>query len=131
MIFTRKMNFLSFSIILSAVPTLVIADELSEMQMNADIWVMPAGNYNNQRYSKPDQITENNIQNLNLARSFSTGVLRGHEGNVLVIDDTMYAYTPFPNIVFALDLNNDGAINPHKAMMKRFRLCAVTPLTVA
>ena len=110
MIFTRKMNFLSFSIILSAVPALVIADELAEMQMNADNWVMPAGNYNNQRYSKLDQISANNIQSLNLAWSFSTGVLRGHEGNVLVIDDTMYVHTPFPNMVFALDLNNDGAI---------------------
>jgi PQQ-dependent dehydrogenase (methanol/ethanol family) len=110
MIFTRKMNFLSFSIILSALPTVVIADELAEMQMNADNWVMPAGNYNNQRYSKLDKISENNIQNLNLAWSFSTGVLRGHEGNVLVIDDTMYVHTPFPNMVFALDLNNDGAI---------------------
>jgi hypothetical protein len=47
MFFTRKMNFLSFSIIVSAVPTLAIADELAEMQMNADHWVMPAGNYNN------------------------------------------------------------------------------------
>lgn len=108
MFFTRKMNFLSFSIIVSAVPNLVIADELAEMQMNADHWVMPAGNYNNQRYSKLDKISENNIHNLNLAWSFSTGVLRGHEGNVLVIDDTMYVHTPFPNLVFALDLNNDG-----------------------
>jgi len=78
--------------------------------MNADNWVMPASNYNNQRYSKLYEISENNIQNLNLAWSFSTGVLRGDEGNVLVIVDTMYVHTPFPNMVFALDLNNHGAI---------------------
>ena len=39
---------------------------------------------------------------------FSTGVLRGHEGGPLVIGDTMYIHTPFPNIVFALDLNDNG-----------------------
>ena len=36
---------------------------------------------------------------------FSTGVLRGHEGSPLVIDDTMYLHTPFPNKVFAIDLD--------------------------
>ena len=41
--------------------------------------------------------------------SFSTGVLRGHEGAPLVVGDTMYVHTPFPNIVFALDLNKEGA----------------------
>tara|TARA_R110001606_G_scaffold399222_2_gene582396 strand:+ start:50840 stop:52591 length:1752 start_codon:yes stop_codon:yes gene_type:complete len=95
---------------MNSLSVLVIADELAEMQKNPDNWVMPAGNYNNQRYSKLDQININNIQKLNLAWSFSTGVLRGHEGNALVIDDTMYVHTPFPNLVFALDLNNDGAI---------------------
>ena len=42
--------------------------------------------------------------------SFSTGVLRGHEGAPLVIGDVMYVHTPFPNIVFALDLKNSGRI---------------------
>ena len=37
-------------------------------------------------------------------------MLRGHEGGPLVIGDTMYVHTPFPNIVYALDLNADGAI---------------------
>jgi PQQ-dependent dehydrogenase (methanol/ethanol family) len=37
-------------------------------------------------------------------------VLRGHEGGVLVLGDVLYVHTPFPNIVYALDLNNDGKI---------------------
>jgi glucose dehydrogenase len=37
-------------------------------------------------------------------------VLRGHEGGPLVIGDVMYVHTPFPNKVFALDLNDDGKI---------------------
>jgi len=86
------------------------ADELQKLQDDSANWVMPAGNYNNQRYSALKQINKKNINKLNMAWSFSTGVLRGHEGNSLVIDDTLYIHTPFPNIVYALDLNNDGAI---------------------
>jgi PQQ-dependent dehydrogenase (methanol/ethanol family) len=37
-------------------------------------------------------------------------VLRGHEGGPLVVGDTMYVHTPFPNTVYALDLNNEGKI---------------------
>ena len=37
-------------------------------------------------------------------------MLRGHEGSPLVIGDMMYLHTPFPNIVYALNLNDDGKI---------------------
>ena len=36
----------------------------------------------------------------------STGVLRGHEGSPLVIGDTMYVHTPFPNNVYAVNLKD-------------------------
>jgi PQQ-dependent dehydrogenase (methanol/ethanol family) len=88
----------------------VIADELEVLQQNESNWAMPAGNYSNQRYSQLIQINKDNVSNLKMTWSFSTGVLRGHEGNSLVIGDTMFVHTPFPNTVFALDLNNDGAI---------------------
>src|SRR5207245_5867368 len=55
-------------------------------------------------------ITKDNAKNLRPLWTFSTGVLRGHEGGPLVIGDTMYISTPFPNNVFALDLNNNGRI---------------------
>ena len=57
-----------------------------------------------------NQITKHNVGKLQVAWTFSTGVLRGHEGAPLVIGDVMYVHTPFPNTVFALDLNNDGKI---------------------
>src|SRR5690606_4785894 len=53
---------------------------------------------------------KDNVKNLQAKWSFSTGVLRGHEGGPLIIGDVMYVHTPFPNIVYALDLNNDGKI---------------------
>ena len=64
----------------------------------------------NTGYSKLDQINSKNVKNLQVAWTFSTGVLRGHEGSPLVIGDMMYVHTPFPNIVYGLDLNNDGKI---------------------
>jgi lanthanide-dependent methanol dehydrogenase len=40
--------------------------------------------------------------------------LRGHEGAPLVIGDVMYLHTPFPNIVYALDLKDPD----HKILWK-------------
>ncbi|HEY9548308.1 MAG TPA: PQQ-dependent dehydrogenase, methanol/ethanol family, partial [Kiloniellaceae bacterium] len=85
-------------------------DELLQMQTNPNDWVMPLGNYSSTRYSELDQITKENVGDLQVAWTFSTGVLRGHEGGPLVIGDVMYIHTPFPNKVFALDLNNNGRI---------------------
>jgi PQQ-dependent dehydrogenase (methanol/ethanol family) len=84
--------------------------ELIKMSQNPKDWVMPAGDYANTRHSMLKQITPDNVKNLAPKWTFSTGVLRGHEGAPLVIGDTMYVHTPFPNIVYALDLNNDGKI---------------------
>src|SRR6266481_5782802 len=85
-------------------------DELNKMAQNPKDWVMPAGDYANTRYSKLNQINASNVGKLQVAWTFSTGVLRGHEGGPLIIGNTMYVHTPFPNKVYALDLNNDGKI---------------------
>ena len=85
-------------------------DELIKMSQNPKDWVMPTGDYFNQRYSKLKQINSGNVGKLQVAWTFSTGVLRGHEGGPLVIGNVMYVHTPFPNIVYALDLSNDGKI---------------------
>jgi len=71
---------------------------------------MQAGDMYNQRHSKLTQINAQNVGKMQVAWMFSTGVLRGHEGGPLIIGNTMYVHTPFPNIVYALDLNNDGKI---------------------
>ena len=74
-------------------------------------WAQPAGDYANTRYSQLKEINSENVKTLTPVWTFSTGVLRGHEGAPLVIGDTMYVHTPFPNIVYALDLNRDGTIS--------------------
>ncbi len=85
-------------------------DELLQMQQNPKNWVMPTGDYSNHRYSELNQINKDNVANLQVAWTFSTGVLRGHEGGPLIIDGVMYVHTPFPNNVYALDLNQDGRV---------------------
>ncbi|AXT28733.1 PQQ-dependent dehydrogenase, methanol/ethanol family (plasmid) [Ruegeria sp. AD91A] len=85
-------------------------DDLVAQMENAKQWAIQTGDYKNQRYSALDQINADNVGDLQVAWTFSTGVLRGHEGSPLVIGDMMYVHTPFPNIVYALDLANDGKI---------------------
>ena len=85
-------------------------DDLIKMSKNPNDWVMPTGDYANQRYSALKQITAQNVRNLQVAWTFSTGVLRGHEGAPLVIGNVMYVHGPFPNPVYALDLNNEAKI---------------------
>src|SRR5690348_7811197 len=72
-------------------------------------WAMPNKNASATRYSDLGQITAGNVKDLKVAWTFSTGVLRGHEGEPIVVGNTMYLTTPFPNIVYALDLTKEGA----------------------
>jgi lanthanide-dependent methanol dehydrogenase len=88
----------------------VANDELIKMSQNPKDWVMPAGDYANTRYSKLNQINAGNVGKLQVAWTFSTGVLRGHEGGPLIVGDIMYVHTPFPNKVYALDLSKDQQI---------------------
>lgn len=72
-------------------------------------WTMPAKNYASTRYSELAEITEDNVKNLQVAFTFSTGVNKGQEAAPLVVGSTMYIVTPFPNVVYALDLSRPGA----------------------
>lgn len=73
-------------------------------------WAIQSGDYAGTRYSTLDQITTENVGQLKVAWTFSTGVLRGHEGGPLVIGDTMWLHSAFPNIVFALNLADEQKI---------------------
>ncbi len=97
------------------VPLAMVA-ATAAVQANSDVeknianpanWAMQAGDMYNQRYSKLSQVNATNVNKLQVAWTFSTGVLRGHEGSPLVIGDMMYLHSPFPNKVFAIDLNTN------------------------
>ncbi len=72
-------------------------------------WTRQARDYANTRYSPLTQITQKNVAHLRIAWTFSDGQMYGHEGAPLVVGDTMYLVTPFPNIAYALDLTKAGA----------------------
>ena len=80
--------------------------ELMKLMDNPDNWAIWGGDYAGTRYSKLNQINSKNVGDLQVAWTFSTGVLRGHEGGPLVVGDTLYIHTPFPNKVFAISLND-------------------------
>ena len=66
---------------LLALPNMAQAnEELLVRQSNPAEWTMQNGNFSATRYSSLAQINTSNVKNLKVAWSFSTGVLRGHEG---------------------------------------------------
>jgi PQQ-dependent dehydrogenase (methanol/ethanol family) len=72
-------------------------------------WASPAKNYANTRYSELDEISRSNVAGLQVAFTFSTGVNRGQESSPLVVGNTMFVLSPYPNILYALDLTKPGA----------------------
>src|SRR5215204_6196097 len=72
-------------------------------------WTMPAKNYASTRYSELAEINADNVGKLQVAFTFSTGVNRGQEAAPIVVGGTMYVLSPYPNILYALDLAKDGA----------------------
>jgi alcohol dehydrogenase (cytochrome c)/methanol dehydrogenase (cytochrome c) subunit 1 len=83
--------------------------ELMSLQNDDNQWVLPSKNYSSTRYSTLNQITTDNVKRLKTAWTFSTGALRGHEGQPLVVGTTMYVHSAFPNHIYALDLAKEGA----------------------
>jgi PQQ-dependent dehydrogenase (methanol/ethanol family) len=72
-------------------------------------WTMPAKNYASTRFAAATEINIGNVGKLQVAFTFSTGIAKGHEAAPLVVGGTMVIVTPFPNIVYALDLTKEGA----------------------
>jgi PQQ-dependent dehydrogenase (methanol/ethanol family) len=72
-------------------------------------WTMPTKNFAGTRYSELGEINTENVKNLQVAFTFSLGVNRGQESSPLVVGSTMYVVSPYPNILYALDLAQPGA----------------------
>src|SRR4051794_33397300 len=102
---TARMKRPALLVLILAIPA------IAQLQNQPDDgqWTMAAKNYASTRYSSLDQIGAANVKDLTLAWSFSTGLTRGHEAAPLVVNNTMYVVTPWPNILYALDLTKPGA----------------------
>ncbi len=70
-------------------------------------WTLPGKDLGATRFSGLDEITAANVSKLRSTWSFSTGVLSGHEGQPLVVNNTMYVVTPWPNVLYAFDLSKE------------------------
>ena len=104
-----RTTVLGLAILVSAGFTTLAANADSELDSaikNSANWASQSGGYDNHRYSTLNQINAGNVKNLQVVWTMSTGVLRGHEGSPLVIGDTMYIHTPFPNNVTAISLKD-------------------------
>ena len=96
--------------ILSVVQPALANKELEQLAKQNTNWVMQTKDYGSTHFSEMIDINANNVKNLKVAWSFSTGVLNGHEGGPLVVDGIMYVHTPYPNNVFALSLDEPDKI---------------------
>lgn len=105
----RMKRSLFWSILLTAFAAAQAQSQNIQDQPDDGQWIMPAKNYASTRFSTLTEINSETIKNLKLAWTFSTGLTRGHEAAPLVVNNTMYIVTPWPNILYALDLTKPGA----------------------
>ena len=75
----------------------------------ANEWTMAPGDYASTRFSTLGDINTSNVNQLREAWTFSTGSVGGHEAAPLIVGNTMFIVTPFPNTLYALDLTQPGA----------------------
>ena len=62
-------------------------------------WLMYGGSYNNQRYSPLDQITKNNVRDLQLVWVYQTGNPKSFETTPVVVGNVMYFTTPESRVI--------------------------------
>ena len=77
----KKLMLLTSGIAFFASQMAMANDDLVAQMEDPKQWAIQTGDYKNQRYSELDQINADNVGDLQVAWTFSTGVLRGHEGS--------------------------------------------------
>lgn len=80
-----------------------------QLEQDDGQWLRATKDYANTRFSSLDQINQSNVTQLRPAFTFSTGVDHGQEAAPIVANGTMYIATPWPNVLYALDLTKPGA----------------------
>src|ERR687897_2814888 len=105
----HSLGNLAFALTLSiALSAPAAAQRVIKMPKEDGQWTMPGKDLASTRFSGLTQITSGNAKRLRPVWTFSTGVLGGHEGQPLVANNTMYVVTPYPNVVYAFDLTQEG-----------------------
>ena len=105
------------------------AGQEQQRPSNADgQWTMASRDFAGTRYSPLADITPSNVGQLQVAWSFSTGLVHGHEAAPLVVGNIMYVVTPYPNYLYAIDLAQPGGqlkwvYKPHPARASQGVAC--------
>jgi PQQ-dependent dehydrogenase (methanol/ethanol family) len=97
------------AVILSGVGAAAATSASTAPDAPAGEWHSQAHDYANTRFSALADVNASNVARLKVAWTFSDGTKNGHEAAPLVLDNTMYLVTPFPNKAYALDLTKAGA----------------------
>jgi PQQ-dependent dehydrogenase (methanol/ethanol family) len=71
-------------------------------------WRMSLRDYAGTRFSALDQLTPGNVSGLRLAWRYDLKLPRGQEATPIVVNNTMYVVTSFPNLLYAFDLTRPG-----------------------
>jgi alcohol dehydrogenase (cytochrome c) len=72
-------------------------------------WTSPGKDSALTRYSTLADINARTAKDLRVAFTFSMGVNRGQEAPPIVVGNTLYVVSPYPNTLYALDLTQPGA----------------------
>jgi len=97
---------------------------------SADTWSMYGKDYGQTRFSPLDQITTENVQNLQAAFIVPLGVIEAFENTPIMVDGTLYVTTPMgPKKVFAFDAKT-GAMKWQRDFdipsdVQRFACCGI------
>ncbi len=87
---------------LTAVPGQVTYERLLKAEEEPGNWLTYSGGYRSHRYSRLDEVTRENVKNLEMKWVFQMRSLEKAEVTPLVVDGVMYLTQP-PNDVVALD----------------------------
>ena len=100
----------SASIVILGATAVAANDDVTALSADPANNVMANINYFGQNYSELDQINLETVNDLVVDWTFQLGVSDEAQAPPLVIGSTMFVVTPKPNRVYALDLENQGAI---------------------
>ena len=96
-------------------------------------WSMPAKNYASTRYTDLQQINRNNVADLDVTFTFDTGIKKGQEAAPIIVNDTLYIVTPYPNKVFGPLNIIDKVLIPQEALdaLSDVLLVSITDLAIS
>jgi PQQ-dependent dehydrogenase (methanol/ethanol family) len=103
----RRNYHLPVALLVAAASNMFVGNGVAQTPQAGE-WSMPGKDYASTRYSELGLINAGNAKGLRPVWTFSTGVLAGHQGQPLVVNNTMYVVTPYPNVLYAFDLTKEG-----------------------